>query len=220
VRWHLAALRVAPTNLAITAGMAGLDVHLPRGRFALDPFIEAGFGHVEGRHDLGGYYIAGSGGSVYVPLWQRVVGDGIGVGGGATQTRQPIPRQPGSCLTPAAGAFVDRAAQLEGKERLGLADHRATGAMGIEHLIEKTEEGAADVVDPITAVAAFVGLSQEARRQERAQELIEVKEALLAQAVYAPAQRSQSCPPSREKRCVHDKYLYFSMLDRQPKMTP
>jgi len=84
VRWHLSVLRLAPTNLAITAGMAGLDVRLRRGRFALDPFIEAGFGHVEGRHDLGGYYIAGSGGSVYVPLWQRVVGDGIGVGGGAT----------------------------------------------------------------------------------------------------------------------------------------
>ena len=67
---------------------------------------------------------------------------------------------------------------------------------------------------------AFDGLSQEARREERAQELIEVKEALLAQEVDAPAQRSQSCPPSREKRCVHDKYSYLSMLDRQAKMTP
>jgi trypsin-like peptidase len=84
LHWHLGAMRLAPPNLAITAGMAGLDIHLRRGRFALDPFVEAGFGHVEGRHDLGGYYIAGNSGNVYVPQWDRVVGDGIGVGGGAT----------------------------------------------------------------------------------------------------------------------------------------
>lgn len=84
VRWHASALRLAPANLAITAGMAGLDLHLRQGRFALGPFVEAGFGHVEGRHDLGGYYVAGSGGNEYVPLWDQVVGDGIGVGGGVT----------------------------------------------------------------------------------------------------------------------------------------
>jgi hypothetical protein len=82
--WHIAALRLTPENLAVTAGMAGLDLQLRRGRLMLRPFVEAGFGHVEGRFDLGGYYIAASDGNQYVPLWNRVVGDGIGVGGGAS----------------------------------------------------------------------------------------------------------------------------------------
>jgi trypsin-like peptidase len=82
--WHVGGLRLAPENLAITAGMAGLDLHLSSGRFALHPFVEAGFGHVEGRYDLGGFYVAASGGSQYVPLWNRVIGDGLGVGGGTS----------------------------------------------------------------------------------------------------------------------------------------
>lgn len=91
LRWHLAALRLAPANLAVSAGMVGLDLHLRQGRLALDPFVEAGFGHVETRHDLGGYLIAGSNGDVYVPLWERLVGDGIGVGGGATVEASLLP---------------------------------------------------------------------------------------------------------------------------------
>ena len=92
VTWHLSALRLAPENLAITAGMGGVGLHLTAGRFALDPFVEAGFGHVEGRHDLGGYYVAGGGGSRYVPLWNRVVGDGLGIGGGAKLEAIAFPR--------------------------------------------------------------------------------------------------------------------------------
>ena len=79
--WHLAALRLAPANVAITAAMGGVGLNLKKGRFVLAPFVEAGFGHVESRHDLGGYF-AGAG--KYVPSWDRVVGDGLGVGGGAT----------------------------------------------------------------------------------------------------------------------------------------
>jgi len=60
--------------------------------------------------------------------------------------------------------------------------------MGIEHLVEKTKESAADVVDPIAAVAAFFGLREQARRQERSEELIQVQEALLAEALDAAAQ--------------------------------
>jgi len=82
VSWHVAALRLAPENLAVTAGVAGAGLHLNKGRFGLHPFIEAGFGQVEGRFDVGGYYVAASGGTRYVPFWNRVVGDGLGVGGG------------------------------------------------------------------------------------------------------------------------------------------
>jgi S1-C subfamily serine protease len=82
VTWHVAGLRLAPENLAVTAAMAGLGLHLKKGRFAVAPFVEAGFGHVESRFDLGSYFVAISGGTRRVPVWSRVVGDGLGVGGG------------------------------------------------------------------------------------------------------------------------------------------
>jgi len=82
ISWHLAALRLAPENLAISAGLAGVGVELRQGRFVLRPFVEAGFGRTEGRYDLGGYYVAGPGGSRYVPFWRRVQGAGAGLGGG------------------------------------------------------------------------------------------------------------------------------------------
>jgi trypsin-like peptidase len=82
--WHLGALRLAPENLAVSAGMAGLGVQLKRGRLVLHPFVEAGIGHVEGRFDAGGYYAATASGTQYVPRWLRAVDDALGVGGGAT----------------------------------------------------------------------------------------------------------------------------------------
>jgi S1-C subfamily serine protease len=92
VRWHVSALRLAPRNLAITAAMGGVGLHLAAGRFSAAPFVEAGFGHVEGRHDLGGYYVQGSNSSRYVPLWSRETGDGLGIGGGATLQVIAFPR--------------------------------------------------------------------------------------------------------------------------------
>jgi len=54
VSWHVGVMRLAPMNLAITAGVAGMDIQLRAGRFALRPFGEASFGHMEARYDLGG----------------------------------------------------------------------------------------------------------------------------------------------------------------------
>jgi hypothetical protein len=71
VNWHVGAMRLAPENLTITAGMAGLSLDLHSGRFGIQPFAEAGFGHVEGRHDIGGYTVAASSGSKYVPFYNR-----------------------------------------------------------------------------------------------------------------------------------------------------
>jgi hypothetical protein len=68
VSWHVSALRLAPENLAITAGMGGVGLQHASGRFSGRLFVEAGFGRVEGRRDLGGYYVAGATGSEYVPL--------------------------------------------------------------------------------------------------------------------------------------------------------
>ena len=82
VSWHLAGLRLAPKNLAVTAGMGGVGLHLRAGRLAWHPFVEAGFGHVEARFDRGGYFVATGSGTRYVPSFERVSGDGLGVGGG------------------------------------------------------------------------------------------------------------------------------------------
>jgi hypothetical protein len=85
--WHVALVRLGPRDLAVTSGMAGVAFALNLGsdRFTMRPFVEAGFGQVEGRFDGGGYYVATpTGGTRYVPSWNRVVGDGLGVGGGAT----------------------------------------------------------------------------------------------------------------------------------------
>lgn len=92
VSWHVSALRLAPENLAVSAGMGGVGLHLSRGRFSGALFVEAGFGRVEGRHDLGGYYVVGSSGSEYVPLWNRETADGLGIGGGATLAAIAFPR--------------------------------------------------------------------------------------------------------------------------------
>ena len=89
---------------------------------------------------------------------------------GATQARQPVPGHPGARLTVGAGAGVNLAAAQEGQEGLDLADDFATGAIGVEHLIEKAEEGAADAKDPLPAIGPCLGLGQKLRRQERAQE--------------------------------------------------
>jgi len=90
--WHVTALRLAPENLAITAGMAGVGAQLRTGRFVARPFLEAGFGQVKGRHDIGGYYVGGPSNPQYVPFWNRVVGDGLGVGGGVTVEAIALPR--------------------------------------------------------------------------------------------------------------------------------
>ena len=92
VSWHVSALRLAPENLAVTAGMGGVGLRIASGRFSGGLFVEAGFGRVEGRHDLGGYYVAGSSGSEYVPLWHRETADGLGIGGGVTLAAIAFPR--------------------------------------------------------------------------------------------------------------------------------
>ncbi len=82
--WQLGLLRLAPDNIAVTAGMAGLALELAKGRAVLRPFVEAGLGRVESRFDIGGYFVDDGGTDRYVPVWDREERDGIGVGGGAS----------------------------------------------------------------------------------------------------------------------------------------
>ena len=109
-------------------------------------------------------------------------------GGGATQARQNIPGQAPSGLTPAAGAFVHRAAGVQGKECLDLTDNLPAGALRIEHLIEKAKEGAADRIGALAAVVALVGLGEQTGRQPRAEEEVQVQQVLPAQTLDAGAQ--------------------------------
>ncbi len=82
--WHLAAVRLALANVAVTAALVGGDLRLERDRLALVPFVEVGLGRVEGRFDAGGYYIQGPTGTVYQPFWTQAKSDVVGVGGGAS----------------------------------------------------------------------------------------------------------------------------------------
>jgi len=82
---HAAGIRLTPENLSVTGGMIGLGLNLlPRGRIWLNPFLEGGFAHVEGRFDAGGHYIDNNGVNTYVPLWRQVKDDGLGFGVGAS----------------------------------------------------------------------------------------------------------------------------------------
>jgi trypsin-like peptidase len=90
---HGGSLRLTPQNLSVTGAMIGLGLNLPsQGRAWLNPFLEGGFGHVEGRFDAGGHYIASNGTNVYVPLWQQVKDDGLGYGVGVSLMYLAAPR--------------------------------------------------------------------------------------------------------------------------------
>lgn len=83
VVWHAGLSRFAPSNLGINAAMAGAGmVWRPRERVTVHPFVEAGYGSVEGRFDTLGYYVASGVGTRYVPVWTRVRGNGSGAGVG------------------------------------------------------------------------------------------------------------------------------------------
>jgi hypothetical protein len=70
----------------------GTAAYLPsKGRVWLNPFLEGGFGHVEGRFDAGGYYIDNNGTNTYVPLWRQVKDDGLGYGAGVSLMALVVP---------------------------------------------------------------------------------------------------------------------------------
>ena len=85
VELHAGSIRMTPEDLSVTGAMAGIGVNLPpTGRIWLNPFIEGGFAHVEGRFDAGGHLIDDGGSNRYVPLWRQVEDDGLGFGTGAS----------------------------------------------------------------------------------------------------------------------------------------
>lgn len=84
---HVSAVRLAPRNLLIGAGMVGIEGTIRWSALAASVFGELGFGHVESQFDAGGHFVTGADGStVYVPFWNAVKADGAGGGfGGRVQ---------------------------------------------------------------------------------------------------------------------------------------
>jgi hypothetical protein len=80
--WHVGALRLAPTNLSLNAGVAGVDIVLRSPRFAVRAFAEGGAAETSVRTDAGGYYLSTAGAARYVPFWQRRSQSSVGVGFG------------------------------------------------------------------------------------------------------------------------------------------
>jgi hypothetical protein len=82
--WHASMTRLAPRDLAVTAGMLGASTALSAGRLSVQPFAEVGLGRIEGRFDAGGVEVFQADGTLqHSPRWQQVRADGIGVGLGA-----------------------------------------------------------------------------------------------------------------------------------------
>jgi len=90
---HAGSIRLTPQNLSVTGVVVGLGLNLPStARVWFNPFLEGGFGHVEGRFDAGGHYIDDNGTNVYVPLWRQVQDDALGYGAGVSLMALVAPR--------------------------------------------------------------------------------------------------------------------------------
>ena len=85
VEFHGGSLRLTPENLSVTSAMFGIGLNYPtKGRVWFNPFLEGGFGHVEGRFKASSYFIDDNGSNVEVPVWQQVEDDALGYGAGAS----------------------------------------------------------------------------------------------------------------------------------------
>ncbi len=84
-----------------------------------------------------------------------------------------------------------------------MADDFAAGGVGLEDLIEEAKEGAAHAKDSLAAVGAIVGLAEQARGQEGSQELLQMTETLLAQALDARAHGGEARPEGGKEGGVH-----------------
>src|SRR2546423_13621532 len=115
-------------------------------------------------------------------------------------------------MTAGADLIIDLAQIGEEEQSLNLPDNLAAWAGWFEELIEEAEEGAAHVIDSLTAVGTFLGLGQELRGQPGSKELFQVGQALLAEAVDAPAQGREARAELGEEGRVH-RQVYIIVHD-------
>jgi hypothetical protein len=74
--------------------------------------------------------------------------------------------------------------------------------LGFEYLIEEAKEGAPHAIDALAAVGAFIGLGEQARRQQWVEQPFEVGEALLAEVSDLMPQVGQPGAERGKERCV------------------
>jgi hypothetical protein len=93
VELHAGIVRLTPQDLSVTSGMAGLGLTLKATeRVLVNPFLEGGFGHVEGRFSDSGYLVDDNGTNRFVPFYQQVKDDGLGFGAGVAVQALVVPR--------------------------------------------------------------------------------------------------------------------------------
>jgi hypothetical protein len=92
VELHAGSIRLTPANLSVSGAMAGIGLNLPaKGRVWVNPFIEGGFGHIEGRFKASSFFIDQNGTNVEVPVWRQVKDDGLGFGVGGSLMALVLP---------------------------------------------------------------------------------------------------------------------------------
>jgi hypothetical protein len=93
VAWHAGFLRITPTDLAISAGVGGLAFEQSLGRrLSTRIFGEAAFGRVEARYEVSRYYVTEGSATRPVIVYDRVVDDRPGFGGGLSLELILLPR--------------------------------------------------------------------------------------------------------------------------------
>jgi hypothetical protein len=85
------AMRLAPRDIGVTAGMIGVAATWTVGRLSIQPFGEAGLGRVEGQFDGGGVFVVVPD-TVYIPRWEQARTDGLGFGAGIELRAMVLPR--------------------------------------------------------------------------------------------------------------------------------
>ena len=123
-------------------------------------------------------------------------------------------------MTVGAGAFVHVPSGLQANQRLDLADDLAAGTVWIEDLVEKAKEGAAEGIEALPAVRAFLSLGEQAHGQERSEEFFQVEQVLPAQEVDPFAQGGEAGAKGGEERSFHNaQYYYCAYLTASLKCT-
>ena len=100
---------------------------------------------------------------------------------------------------------------MEPKEGLHLPDDFAARAEGIKHLVEEGPEQTPHRVDALAAIGVVIGLGQEPEGEELAEELFEVAEAVLAQALDAWAQGGEPGAERGKERSVHGQVIILDI---------
>ena len=90
---HAGGIRLTPRDLSVTGAMAGLGLTLPATeRILINPFLEGGFAHIEGRFTDSGHLVDDNGTNRFVPFYQQVKDDGLGFGAGISVQALVVPR--------------------------------------------------------------------------------------------------------------------------------